>query len=108
VGWRSLPLRIGLASGSANETSRLVIFSTARRWRIWRATIAARSATSSIRWAAASFVCAPRPRAAAQMFGDAARLAHRALDEPAGFAGQPQRRRFALPGARGQRAVQPP
>jgi type II secretory pathway pseudopilin PulG len=93
LGWRSLPWRIGRASGSGIETSRSVMFSPADRCRIWRTTLAARSAACSILSAAGSSGLGTAVAgAAAQALGDAARLAR-----PAGRPGRSAAARSPCP-----------
>ena len=93
LGWCSLPWRIGRASGSGIETSRSVMFSPADRCRIWRTTLAARSAACSILSAAGSSGLGTAVAgAAAQALGDAARLAR-----PAGRPGRSAAARSPCP-----------
>ena len=110
-GLPSLPLRIGLASGSEIDTSRSVIGSPASRWRICRRPVSARSASSSSRSAAAQLAPARHDRAPRRAprrqpcapRGSSARPARRS----AGQARAPARLRRRSAGAADRAADQP-
>jgi hypothetical protein len=114
VGLPSLPLRIGLASGSASDTIRSVIGSPLTRCLICRATFSHRSASSSSLAAARRLAFAPRPRAPRLATAASRRVSVTersngspvcaVSDSTSAFA-SPERRRIVRPIARNRRPI---